>query len=277
MPESIRTAIRQAGFNDAEELRMRLGCRPALLRCGAEVPLGCAAVTERMIEAVLEKASGASLHCVMPEIREGYMCFSGLRLGLCGTAVYENEKMTGLRCFSSLAVRIPHEFPGLLDEVMQPLCTPCFESTVILGAPGAGKTTALREAVRYLSSSGFRTAIADERNEIAAKQESRPGYELGDKCDVMTGVAKREAVMMLLRGMNPDVIVMDEITRPEDAEAVLETAGCAVPVLASAHAASVDDLYRRAVYKKLMQAGVFVNAIIISNTDGNRKYKAVRL
>lgn len=114
-----------------------------------------------------------------------------------------------------------------------------FCSTLILSPPGGGKTTLLRECVRRLSDQGLRISLMDERGEIAAVQNRTPQFDVGANTDIMTGGQKAACCMMLLRAMRPDVLAFDEISAPEDIEAIRIAAGCGVALLATAHAQSV--------------------------------------
>ena len=145
-------------------------------------------------------------------------------------------------------------------------------SVLILSPPGYGKTTFLRECIRQLSDSGKRVSVADERGELAAVHRGVPQFDLGKASDIMSGVPKAQAVMMLLRAMNPQIIAMDEISSPEDVEAAETASGCGVRLIATAHAADKSELYRRPVYKRLLELGVFKNTVVIENRCGRRSY-----
>jgi stage III sporulation protein AA len=86
----------------------------------------------------------------------------------------------------------------------------------------------------------------------------------------MSHLQKSTAAMMLLRGMGPQVLAMDEISAPEDAAVLNACIGCGVTVLSTAHAASVEDLRRRPVYLGLLD--VFERLIVISGKGAMRKY-----
>ena len=81
---------------------------------------------------------------------------------------------------------------------------------------------------------------------------------------------------MLLRCMNPEIIVVDEITRPEDCDAMLEAWGCGCDFFATAHGKTVEELYRRPIYRKLLDAGAFQYFIMISCENGARAYREQR-
>ena len=83
--------------------------------------------------------------------------------------------------------------------------------------------------------------------------------------------------MMVLRTMNPQIIAMDEISKPEDAEAVFEITGCGVAVIATIHAFGLSDMYKRPIYKRLLSEGVFSKVLCISLHDGKRKYTLERI
>lgn len=88
-PEAVRA------YMPAEEIRLRAGRCATVLSCGAEHDMGGRAVTAHDILAVLEKATGASLHAVLNELREGYISYRGIRIGVCAAAVIKNGEVSG--------------------------------------------------------------------------------------------------------------------------------------------------------------------------------------
>lgn len=63
--------------------------------------------------------------------------------------------------------------------------------------------------------------------------------------------------------MNPQVIAVDEITAEEDIRAMCLAANCGVGLLASIHAASVDELHQKPLWRELLRARVFRRCIVI--------------
>ena len=83
--------------------------------------------------------------------------------------------------------------------------------------------------------------------------------------------------MLLLRAMNPQIVALDEISDPADAEAALRLAGCGVRIFATAHAASAEALRERPLYRALLDEGIFSTAVVIECRDGRRHYRAAAL
>lgn len=176
-----------------------------------------------------------------------------------------------MRAISSLAIRIPHEIRGCGQAVIDRLAASS-GNVLILSPPGYGKTTFLRECIRQMSDAGQRVSVADERGELAAVYRGIPQFDLGKSSDVMSDVPKAQAVMMLLRAMNPQVIAMDEISSPEDIGAAETASGCGVRIIATAHAAGRSELQVRPIYKKLLEHGMFGSLIVIKSCCGVRSY-----
>lgn len=277
LPQELKAEVQALSAEAVEEIRLRVGRRPTALIGSSEHEMSRTAVTEEHIRRVLERATGASIHSAAHAMAEGYISYRGLRIGLCGTAVMRGKEMAGYQYFSSLNIRIPRECRGSCDGLIGEIYRGGFENTLLISRPGGGKTTALRELVRQISDRGTRVGVVDERNELSATDEARAQFDLGRSSDVLIGVPKAEGAMMLLRGMNPQVIAMDEITREQDIEAIGQIYGCGVGLLASAHARDTDELTRRPLYRELLALRAFRYIITISGTGRERKYAVERL
>ncbi len=272
LPGAWRAAALQ-WIGEAEEIRLRLDRRPSLLLHGDELPFSGESVTEADLLRILEKATGASLHTAQAPLSEGFVNYRGIRIGVCGTAAMKEGNTCVFRRVSSLALRIPRECRGICREQIALLLREDYQNTLVVGPPGAGKTTALREMIRRLSDQGYRVGVADERNELASRDEDGQAFDLGACTDVLIGIPKEKASLMLLRGMNPAIIAMDEITREEDAEAIAQICGCGVGILASAHAGSEEDLRKRSVYRQALESGSFSRLLFVRAGKKGREYR----
>ena len=277
LPREWQSSPLLSHASETEEIRLRVGREPSLLMNGEERVFAADLVTQAQLQRLMEKATGASMHSAASALAEGYVSFRGLRIGVCGTAVMREGRLSGFRELSSLAIRIPRECRGICGQAAGRLLREGFQSTLILGRPGDGKTTALRDLIRSLSDEGLRIGVVDERNELSAMDGGETHFDLGRCSDVLIGVPKSQGVMMLLRGMNPQILAMDEITRREDLEAVLQVSGCGAGLLATAHAERPDDLRRRGLYRKLLEQRVFTWTLLVSRGAGGRSYQLERL
>ena len=282
LPPGLRCemlALPEAVQDGAEELRLRAGRAPSLVIGGDELPvLPEHIVSNAELQTVLEIATRASVHTYADNIRAGFVTAAGgVRVGLCGTVTTEDGRISALRRLSSVCVRIPREKRGCADGIFPALTDGGFLSTLLVSPPGGGKTTLLRELVRRLSDGGARVALADERSEVAGSFEGVPGFDVGARTDVLTGAPKGEGVYLLLRSMAPQILAFDEITAPSDVAAASEVANCGVRLLATAHAAGLNDLRERPMYRKLLDRKLFARAVIIENQGGVRRYRTETL
>lgn len=264
-------------LDEAEEIRMRVGQAPTMQKKGREYPIHSDPVTEEELMRTLEKATGASLHTAAAALASGFISYHGLRIGVCGTAFEREERIAGFRSFSSLAIRIPRECIGICHDIYSCLREKSPDGLLLLSPPGLGKTSLLRELIRRFSNDGSRIGVVDERWEIAASEQGRAQFDLGSHCDVLSGVPKANAAMMLLRTMNPQIIAMDEITQREDLDAIREIAGCGVRLIATAHASGQDELKKRPLYRTMLAERYFDACIRITIHNGERCYELQEL
>lgn len=270
LPEELRCAVEI--IPTAEEIRLRTARPLAVVISGRERTLHTPAVTQNQLLYIMEKATGASLYAAASTLKNGFVSYRGLRIGVCGEVVYNQERITGLKNFSSLSIRIPHPTLTGCDALLDGMLRAMPVSTLIVSPPGGGKTSLLRELIRRASSVPLRVSVIDDRNELSASIAGEAQFELGQSCDVMVGVPKAQAAWMLLRGMNPQIIAMDEITQEADLEAVEEIGGCGITLFATAHGKDQRDLRRRSLYKRLLDSGIFREIVTIRVNGGKRIY-----
>lgn len=258
-----------------EEIRLRAGRPMSLLYDGCEhEEIRDSIISLDDIEAVIEKATDASIHSVESNISKGYLSTKGgIRIGLCGEGFYKDKGIYGIRDFSSLSIRIPHEISDCGTDKLNKIMENGLCDLIIISPPGAGKTSCLREYVRLISDSGYRVSLIDERNELSGTVNGIAQFEVGRHTDILLNIPKPDAVMMMLRSMNPQLVAMDEISSAEDIKAVEEISGCGVKILATAHAAGISDLRVRPIYKRLFDMDIFKYAIVIESKNGIRSYK----
>lgn len=251
LPKWMITDVDALGRSSLQELRLRLDAPPELVSCDSVQRLGRQVSSEDLIYCV--NAASRYSPWAAATIAQGFLTVSGgHRIGLCGEAVLKNKEITGIRKVTSLCIRVARDFPGIGSSAAG-----LRGSMLILGAPGRGKTTLLRDIARQISQKST-VVVVDERGEIFPS-----GFVRGDRMDVLTGVPKTGGVEMVLRTMGPEWIAVDEITAEEDCRSLLQAQGCGVRLLATAHAGSLDEFRVRPIYKALLDNHVFDYLLIL--------------
>lgn len=264
LPPKLRLAMSRIDMGTIDEIRLRVGQPPTCMRTWKEYPLlppdEQNNVSQAELEGIVMAACGCSVYSVQSQLAAGYLVLpGGHRIGICGTLVKEKDRILTVREVSSLCIRFARKVRtdiSMLHGALE-------DDLLIIGPPGSGKTTLLRNCIRVISESGRRVSVADERGEIAAVFEGKPQFDLGPYTDVMTGGRKCESMMLLLRSMTPSVLAVDEITAPEDVEAIRQAAYCGVKLLATAHANNLTEFRSREIYCSLLKLGIFKRAVLL--------------
>ena len=121
------------------------------------------------------------------------------------------------------------------------------KNILLLGRPGVGKTTMLREMARVLSldaeGSGKRVIIVDTSNEIAGDGDvPHPAIGRSRRMQVTTPARQHAVMIEAVENHMPQVIVIDEMGTEEEAAAARTIAERGVQLIATAHGNSLDNL-----------------------------------
>lgn len=222
-----------------EEIRIRVN-RPVILNVsGIHHPLELLC-SHDMIQTTVQKLCGHSLYAHAETLRDGFICTEdGIRAGVCGRVVAEKGKITFLRDIHSICIRLPHRIPDAGKEIYHVLMHRQFtESVLVFSPPGYGKTTVLRELAAALSDPPMpvRVALVDTRYELGT------GLENCLMLDILSGYPRSQGIEIALRTMSPDYIICDEISSPDDRQALLQCIGSGVRICTSIHAGTLSEL-----------------------------------
>lgn len=283
---SVLSSLPAAVINQVEEIRLRQN-QPLEIRYGQRAsfvtPAGQLSgsarqgwiITEEHVGQLLNQISQHSLYALEEELKRGYITVvGGHRVGIAGKVVLEQGEVKAIRDITSFNIRIAREKKGIAQKVLPYLLEQGkIHNSLIISPPQCGKTTLLRDIARSLSygnewSSSKKVAIVDERSELAGSLHGVPQRDVGPRTDVLDACPKAIGIMMMIRSMSPDVIVVDEIGRAEDGEAIWEALHAGVSVICSAHGADLAEIAQRPMLGKLIRHGAFSRYLVLGRTQG---------
>lgn len=272
---SALEAERQRGRCNPEEIRLRAD-RRVYLTVGCDggkknLPLAHL-LTKDELSLIFERMCGGSLYAYGESIRKGFISLGfGVRVGICGRASLEGEKIRSISEVTSLNIRLPCGICRIERGLYEPIVRSIRDGggVLIYSPPAEGKTTLLRSLCASLSGGEYpmRVAAVDSRDELGVIP-----HPDDHSVDVLAGYPKAEAISIATAFMNPEVILCDEIGSSEEARAILEAQNCGVPLVATAHGDSLHTLLRRPQIRLLHDSGVFSLYVGIRISDGSFEY-----
>ncbi|MDR1466983.1 MAG: stage III sporulation protein AA [Oscillospiraceae bacterium] len=269
-----------------QEIRLRIGC-PPMICCAKEsffldskgnitdqVMSNCKCLDKENIEENFKRICNYSLYSHQEEIASGYITIKGgCRVGVCGTAVVENGKISAMHNISSLNIRIAKQSFKCADKVLEELLNNDQEEilgTLIVGEPACGKTTLLRDLARQIStgtkSRRKNVTIIDERFEIAGILEENWQNNVG-LCDILSNISKGAGMLRAIRSLSPEILICDEIGGSEDVCHVKQILNSGVKLISSIHSGSLEELLNKESARELLKTGAFENIVIMRGRE----------
>ncbi|SFE30885.1 stage III sporulation protein AA [Alteribacillus iranensis] len=280
-PPHIQKILRAVDDRDIEEIRIRIHSPVEIITTRTFFYMTTPddrfyVITERDIEYIFNQLSEFSMYAFQEELKQGYITTrGGHRVGIGGQVVYENGGIQTVKHIRFMNIRVASDHIGTARAYVERLYKGNYDNTLIIGAPQTGKTTFLRDIARTISSgipekdiAGKKVAIVDERSEIAACYHGAPSFQIGQRTDVLDRCPKAEGMMMMIRAMSPEVIIVDEIGRREDAEAIMEAIHAGVTVICTAHGHSVATVKQRPAFQHLVIDSVFRHIVTLQRING---------
>ena len=252
LPEKIAAVIHEKGSLDKLlEVVMDVGRIPLARYTGGDLPLSTEEVTYEEIDAVAEKIGSFDL-----DNR------AGMERTLHRISAIRNRKnrIIGLTC------RVGRAVFGTLDIIQDYIDSG--KSLLILGKPGIGKTTMLREAARVLSVKK-RVIIVDTSNEIGGDGDV-PHPAVGDarRLQVAQPALQHEVMIEAVENHNPEVIIIDEIGRELEAQAARTIAERGVQLIGTAHGQTISNLLMNPTLSDLIGG---IESVTLSDEEARRR------
>ncbi len=288
LPDKLYQAVLKTPQDKLNEIRLRLGQGVVVDICSKKYYLSTDGLTSKeedsifvdldMMYDVIKRASEHSIYAVNNQLRKGFITvLGGIRLGISGEVVYDDDQVKTIKNFNAINIRIPHEIKNCSLNVFSYLVEESFNNTLVIAPPGCGKTTFIRDVMYQLSNQNYcyNVLLVDERCEIANCHNGKPQLDIGKFADVYSCCDKQFGFENGVRSMRPDIVVTDELATEHDIHSIEYVANCGVKVLSSVHASSIEDLKTKPYFKDLLSNKVFKRYIILSNKNGPGTYQGV--
>lgn len=252
LPPQITEAIRKADDNaNLLEVIMDLGRVPTARFLTEEVILSNKEITREEIDFVVARLGEFDAD------NRG-----GLERTLHRIAAIRNRRgdIVGLTC------RVGRAVYGTTDIIKDLIESG--KSLLILGRPGVGKTTMLRESARILAESK-RVVIVDTSNEIGGDGDvPHPAVGRARRMQVSLPSLQHEVMIEAVENHNPEVIVIDEIGRELEAAAARTIAERGVQLIGTAHGNTLDNLLLNPTLSDLVGG---IESVTLSDEEARRR------
>jgi len=252
LPEDIRAALQRIGRRDELlEVILDLGRVPTARYTDEEVVLQDTEVVQEKIQYVVDRAGEFDA-----DNR------AGIARTLHRISAIRNRKgdVVGLTCRVGRAV---YGTIAIIQDIAE-----SGKSALLLGRPGVGKTTMLREAARVLAEKK-RVIVVDTSNEIGGDGDiPHPAVGRARRMQVEMPSLQHEVMIEAVENHNPEVIIIDEIGRELEAEAARTIAERGVQLIATAHGNTLDNLLLNPTLSDLVGG---VESVTLSDEEARRR------
>ena len=245
LPKGIFEQVVKLNLDTLYEIRLRVGYN--LKVCSGDDFLVKSLDYKVKIEDIKEillNITQHSLYAYNEQIKNGFITTDeGIRVGIAGCCVVDNDKIVTIKDISSLNVRIPHRIDGCSDIFFNHIIIKDkLLNTLIVSPPFLGKTTMLKDIARKINLFNQNILIVDERGEFSIVK--------GENIDVLSYSSKEFAFVSGIRALSPKIIITDELSTKSDWECVNSAVNSGITIIASCHAKNIKELLSKPIFIK---------------------------
>ncbi|MFL5358464.1 R3H domain-containing nucleic acid-binding protein [Archangium sp.] len=253
LPEPLQAAVRQLPPGEVLEVVMDLGRPPEARLTGRVMRLSDSPITRKDLEHVL-----AQVGTVSEDNR------AGIERTLHRVSAIRNRqgKVVGL------TLRVGRAIFGTIDMLKDLIASGL--NILLLGRPGVGKTTKLREVARVLSDDiGKRVMVVDTSNEIGGDGDiPHPGIGGARRMQVSRPDRQHDVMIEAVENHMPEAIIVDEIGTSAEASAARTIAERGVQLVATAHGNTLENLVLNPTLSDLVGG---VHTVTLSDEEARRR------
>ncbi len=250
LPNEFALALKNANITELYEIRLRSGfavmgnirgIKKYLTGNGFSSKNSNAIIcNQHHIDSIISNLTEYSLYAYNDKLKQGFLTTKdGIRVGICGECVVEDEKIVTIKNFSSLNIRIPHSIKNCASDILPYVYNDTtIYNSLIIAPPTRGKTTMLKDLILKFNQLNTKSIlVVDERGEFSEI--------VGENIDNIKYCDKLYAFTYALRSLAPDIVVTDELSSQNDWLCAKNATNSGVKIIASCHGQNIQDVLNK--------------------------------